>query len=207
MSTPIWTAAMFMTFCYNALFSPGWRAAYKQQTAINTNEKGKKNYICKYCIKVYWPDRGGFGLQIAPALVHVIQSVLKKHSFLRAAQSLDHLWLVPIHTPVDVIVGINLSLDVLKIQDKNSRIKHFFWETLVSKPRNACSFQSPKIGCHRLLHWASGLILDRINNDGFCHEDPSWWVIYCTQPFQRAEAVSTVHCLANKILTFNCLNH
>ncbi|KAF3849899.1 hypothetical protein F7725_019618, partial [Dissostichus mawsoni] len=54
-------------------------------------------------------------LLVAPALVHVIQSVLEEHCFLRAAQSLDHLRLVPIHTLVDVIVGIDFSLDVLQI--------------------------------------------------------------------------------------------
>ncbi|TNN68472.1 hypothetical protein EYF80_021257 [Liparis tanakae] len=52
---------------------------------------------------------------VAPALVHVIQPMLEEHSFIRAAQSLDHLRLVPVHTLVDVIVGVDLSLDVLQI--------------------------------------------------------------------------------------------
>lgn len=40
--------------------------------------------------------------------------MLEEHGFLRAAQSLDHLRLVAVHALEDVIVGIDLSLDVLQ---------------------------------------------------------------------------------------------
>lgn len=76
---------------------------------------GLKNPFLQYInVMSHWPDVGRFGLQVAPALVHVIQSVLEEHGFLWAAQSLDHLRFVSIHTLVNVIVCINLSLDVLQ---------------------------------------------------------------------------------------------
>lgn len=84
-------------------------------SCMSINNWRKNISICKYWVRFYWPDVGRFGLQVAPALVHVIQSVLEEHGFLWAAQSLDHLRLVAVHTLVDVIVGINLSLDVLQI--------------------------------------------------------------------------------------------
>lgn len=45
--------------------------------------------------------------------------MLEEHGLLRAAQRFNHLRLVPVDALVDVIVGIDLSLDVLKIRTEN----------------------------------------------------------------------------------------
>lgn len=74
-----------------------------------------------------WPDAGWFGLQVIPALVHVIQPVLQKRSLFWAAQSFDHLRLVPLHAFIDVIVGIDLGLDVLKKKTTGKKKFHIIF--------------------------------------------------------------------------------
>ena len=65
-------------------------------------------------------------------MVHVVQAVLEEHRLLRAAQGLDHLGLVPLHAAVDVVVGIDLSLDVLKTDETPFFKRYYFtnpkWE-------------------------------------------------------------------------------
>lgn len=73
----------------------------------------------------YRPDVGWFGLEVIPALVHVIQPVLQEGGFFGAAQGFDHLWLVAVHALVDVIVGIDLCLDVLENRRQRRNLRFF----------------------------------------------------------------------------------
>lgn len=77
--------------------------------------------ITPWCFH-YSPDVCRLCLQVIPALVHVIKSVLKQSSFLRVSQGFHHFLSVSINTFKDVIVGINFSLNVLKHQQE--KFKH-----------------------------------------------------------------------------------
>lgn len=142
-----------------------------------TSKREDNTLNCEQKMEIHWPDVGWFGLQLVPALVHVIQSVLEEHSFLWAAQRFDHLRLVPIHTLVDVIVGIDLSLDVLQIQ--KNRIC-FFRGNLI-RWHTATSTVTPKIGLHSRPGCHSWLFM----NVWFsCTWLVLWeFMVYCTQHF------------------------
>lgn len=73
----------------------------------------------------YLPDVSWLRLQVIPPLVHVIKPVLEQSSFLRVSQGFHHLLPVSINAFKDVIVGINLSLDVLKYQQEKSKYLRF----------------------------------------------------------------------------------
>lgn len=157
------------------------RAENCKVSSMTINSGGRTHIsVCRCWIKVNWPDVGWFGLQVTPALIHVIQSVLEEHGFLWAAQSLDHLRLVPVHTLVDVIVGVDLSLDVLEIQRRWRKAvmnDHFSWKTKVLRLMHSQAqhwgeviSKSPAIGSHSLLGCQSWLFMKR-NNDGFCHKE------------------------------------
>lgn len=83
------------------------------------------NLIANQFQEGYRPDAGWFGLEVIPALVHVIQPVLQEGGFFGAAQGFDHLRLVAVHALVDVIVGIDLRLDVLENRRQRRNLRFF----------------------------------------------------------------------------------
>lgn len=83
------------------------------------------NLIANQSEEGYRPDVGWFGLEVIPALVHVIQPVLQEGGFFGAAQGFDHLRLVAVHALVDVIVGIDLRLDVLENRRQRRNLRFF----------------------------------------------------------------------------------
>ena len=178
---------MIKTFCQDFFFFSELRMAKRAEGFTlscmiqNTGER-KKIYIfmSRFWVGFYSPDIGWFGLQVAPALVHVIQSVLEKHSFLWATQSLDHLRLVSIHTLVDVIVGIDLSLDVLQTHGQRPIFtgEHFFRESFCANEQS----RTAEVSLYHIYQKLDVTVFFAVtadyswteNNIGFCRKHQSW---------------------------------
>lgn len=175
--------------CQEIFIFPSLRAAKEQDTVIwhNMTQKIRERKSSSSFWEVHWPDVGGFGLQVAPALVHVIQSVLEEHSLVWAAQCFDHLRLVPVDTLVDVIVGIDLSLDVLKTQKEDDRFINGKLRLSKSTVKD-----SNRVASHHLYHRKLDMTAEYKWTESFLgilSQSLLFGKIttYCLQLYQRAE--------------------
>lgn len=111
----------FLCLCSGVLYGRKW--TFHSNVVVIFLKPFRRQQLCPIHVLTFYylPDVSWLCFQVIPALVHVIKPVLEQGSFLRVSQGFHHLLSVSINAFEDVIVGINLSLDVLKYQQQKSK--------------------------------------------------------------------------------------